>query len=73
VTDLAGVAAAVATLAKLRWNVDSRVINHDGEDVWLCAAYDAAGRRIGIEDCCFAADPCDHHAALGGKEPPCQV
>jgi hypothetical protein len=63
VTDLAGVEAAKAILAKLRWDVDHRVINHDGEDVWLRAAHDAAGRRIGIEDCCLAADPCDHHAA----------
>ena len=46
-----------------------------GQEVWLRACYDATGKRIGITECCFADDPCDHHraivtAAAAAKEKP---
>ena len=51
-------------LRHLRWRVDQRIINHFGQEVWLRACYDATGKRIGITECCFADDPCDHHRAI---------
>jgi hypothetical protein len=55
-------------LASLRWDVDQLVVNHDGEGMWLKAALDANGRRIGITDCCLSADPCEHHARVLGAD-----
>ena len=51
-------------LAALRWDVDQKVINHDGEHVWLKPSLDEAGKRIGITDCCPVANPCERHARL---------
>lgn len=51
------------TLESLRWDVDSLVTNPFGERVWLKAAYDKDGKRIGITDCCLAEEPCERHGA----------
>ena len=51
-------------LARLRWDVDSLITNYDGERVWLKAATDENGKRIGITDCCLAECPCEHHSKV---------
>ncbi len=55
-------------LEALRWDVDMVVTNHDGERVWLKPALDETGKRIGITDCCPAADPCERHAQMGARQ-----
>lgn len=54
-------------LLNLRWDVDSLITNYDNERVWLRAAFDEEGKRIGITDCCFADSPCEHHKACAEK------
>jgi len=56
-----------ATLDKLRWREDMAVTNPFGEEVWLKPAYDAAGERIGITDCCQVDEPCPRHAARASQ------
>ncbi len=51
-----------AVLESLRWDVDSQIINHDGEHVWLGPCLDENGKRIGITDCCFVGEECNRHA-----------
>jgi hypothetical protein len=58
---------ASQTLAELRWDVDQLITNHEGERVWLGAAFDAEGKRIGITDCCRAEDPCEHHLEVSRR------
>jgi hypothetical protein len=64
-------------LKSLRWDVDDLVTNSFSERVWLKACI-VNGVRIGITDCCFEDEPCDHHkqVALGrtlaeGGKPGC--
>ena len=59
----AHIESADALLASLRWDEDMLVTNHFGERVWLKPCFDGA-TRIGITDCCHAADPCDWHRAM---------
>jgi hypothetical protein len=59
--------SAQVLLESLRWDVDSLITNHEDERVWLKACLDADGKRIGITDCCYADDPCPHHAAIAEK------
>jgi len=47
-------------LKTLRWKEDMLVTNHFGEHVWLKPCF-IDGKRIGITECCFADDPCQHH------------
>lgn len=54
-------------LKSLRWDVDMVIENCDGERVWLGPCLDAAGKRIGITDCCLESDPCEHHAAIAAR------
>ena len=52
-------------LASLRGRgPDTIETNHFGERVWLKAAFDQNGKRIGITECCFTDDPCARHAAM---------
>lgn len=55
-------------LDTLRWREDMIVMNYNGSLVWLDPCYDEEGKRIGITDCCFVVQPCDHHRALQQKE-----
>lgn len=50
-------------LDSLRWKADQIITNHFGERVWL--------KQIehGLADCCFADDPCEHHARLTHPAP----
>jgi hypothetical protein len=54
-------------LAALRWHDDMKVVNDFGEHVWL-KPYIKNGKRIGITDCCFVDNPCEHHAKLQQEE-----
>ena len=54
---------AALLLDSLRWREDMLITNHFGERVWLGVATDEQGRRIGITDCCFESEPCEHHKA----------
>ena len=56
--------AAARILSALRWGVDDRIVNHDGEEVWLRDAGPTGKGGRFVTDCCFADDPCDHHRAL---------
>lgn len=51
-------------LNALRWHENMIVMNYEGSLVWLGPCFDDKGKRIGITDCCFASNPCDHHKAL---------
>lgn len=53
-------------LASLRWDVDSLITNHFDERVWLKAMM-VDGVRVGITDCCFEDEPCEHHAKLATR------
>lgn len=59
-------------LKALRWKPDMVVVNDFGETVWLKECYHE-GKRIGITDCCEAADPCDWHKALAESPPTVDV
>jgi len=50
-------------LRSLRWKEDMKVLNAFGEHVWLKPLL-VDGKRIGITDCCFVSDPCDHHKKI---------
>ena len=50
-----------SVLRSLRWKEDTKVITPFGEHVWLKPCYNAVGKRIGITECCFVNDPCEHH------------
>lgn len=63
-------AVAVGVLADLRWDVDRQIINYDGEHVWLGPRINAAGVRIGITDCCFVGEECEHHAEIAAGAVP---
>ena len=43
---------------------DTAITNHDGENVWLKAAFDSDGNRIGVTDCCPVDDPCEVHKSI---------
>jgi hypothetical protein len=58
-----------STLESLRWKEDMLVTNHFGERVFLTAAYNDDGERIGITDCCLAEAPCDKHGSYFGDSP----
>jgi hypothetical protein len=50
-------------LESLRWHADMLVTNDFDERVWLKPLI-VDGKRIGITDCCFEDNPCDHHKRL---------
>lgn len=50
----------------LRWTEDRKIYNHFGDHVWL-KALSVDGKRVGITECCFVSDPCEHHKRLDGK------
>ena len=52
---------AKTLLARLRWDENSKIVNHLGEHVWLKAYHDKDGQRRGITDCCLVEDPCLVH------------
>jgi len=61
-------AEAEAILSSLRWGIDQQIINHEGYHVWLGPCFDTDGTtRLGITDCCFVADPCEHHAQIAAS------
>ncbi len=41
-----------------------RITNYGGHRVWLREAFNAGGKRIGIEDCCHKDEPCDWHRSV---------
>ena len=51
---------SIFLLQSLRWDVDSLIINCFNERVWLKPSF-VNGKRIGITDCCFYDNECDHH------------
>ena len=69
---------AEAKLHQLRWEEDTKVVNHFGEHVWLKALfvnveYESVdpripgARRIGITECCSVAASCTRHRELEEK------
>jgi len=48
-------------LEELRWEADTKIVNHFHEHVWLKTLFDADGKRMGITECCLVEDPCGHH------------
>lgn len=57
----------------LNWKSDIRIVNSDGDYVWLKELYvndkyepidDKNGKRIGITDCCFVSNPCKKHKKM---------
>ena len=53
-----------STLNSLRWRADQQIVNYEGEHVWLKPCLNVAGERIGITDCCFVDEPCEHHRTI---------
>lgn len=48
-------------LESLRWHADMQITNYDGDEVWLKPAFNEAGKRTGITDCCYVSSPCVRH------------
>ncbi len=56
---------AKSLIEALRYKIDMKIVNDFNEHVWLGPALGPDGKRVGITDCCFVSDPCDHHAGMG--------
>jgi hypothetical protein len=52
---------AAEVLAGLRWGPDQKIVNYDGEEVWLKQVPRTPELHGYITDCCFAAAPCERH------------
>lgn len=62
---------------ELRWKADQAVVNDFGEHVWLKPLFvdekfnevpEGKGKRIGITDCCFVAEPCPRHKQIADQQ-----